>query len=169
MDYVIAICGFLGGWLLVIGPLWQAVIELEEQELDQEVFEQVRQQTEVRPRSSAWWWLLPPVAWAKEMRRSGENRRAFQAALPPEQLKQSVSFLNKANGWFIVAVGAYLFAVKETWELVEVLGWPVWVFWVLVVVLPILAIANAALRLLRSKRVLELGDDAKPKTASEPD
>jgi hypothetical protein len=37
------------------------------------------------------------------------------------------------NAWFYVAAGAFLIAVKETWELHESYEWPVWAFWLGVV------------------------------------
>ena len=43
LDYLIAICGFVGGWLLVAGPVWQAALELAEEEIDQEAIEHVKQ------------------------------------------------------------------------------------------------------------------------------
>ena len=42
MEYVIAICGLVGGWLLVAGPVWQAAIELREEELDMAAIEAVK-------------------------------------------------------------------------------------------------------------------------------
>jgi hypothetical protein len=38
MPELIAVCGFLGAWLLVIGPLGQAVRELEEEEFERDSF-----------------------------------------------------------------------------------------------------------------------------------
>jgi hypothetical protein len=139
----------------VAGPVWQAAIELQEEELDQEAIEAAKKSSRVARRASPWWWLLPPVAYIKEFRRSQENRRAFRDALPPDQLKQTMSFLNKANGWLVVALGAFLLAVKETWDLVALAHWPVWIFWVLVVVIPIVAVANAVIRITLTNHILE--------------
>jgi len=155
LDYLISMCGFVGGWLLVAGPVWQAFVELREQELDREAIEAAKTASEVAPRFSPWWWLLPPVAYVMEFRRGRANRRAFSEALPPEARKQTVDFLNKANGWVVVALGAYLFAIKETYELIELIHFPIWVFWVAIVVLPILALVNAALRIVASKGMLD--------------
>jgi hypothetical protein len=154
MGYVIAICGFVGGWLLVAGPVWQAAIELRDEEIDQEAIEAVKSSITPPPRIRAWWWLLPPVAYFLNARRQKQFRQEFNAALPPEALKQSVSFLNKANGWLIVALGGFLIAAKETWELVTDLHWPVWVFWVLIVTMPIIAIANTVRKVANTQRVL---------------
>jgi len=155
MPVVIAACGFLGGWLLVAGPVWQAAIELREEEVDQDLIEAARSSSHVSSNVSKWWWLIPPVAYVKEFRRARANRRAFHDALPPVQLRQAVSFLNKANGWLVVALGALLLAIAETWNLVELIHFPVWVFWVAIVLLPIVSVANAVLRITLTNRVLE--------------
>jgi hypothetical protein len=154
MEYVIAICGFIGGWLLVAGPVWQAAIELREEEIDQEAIEAVKSTIEPPPRITAWWWLLPPVAYVLNARRNRQFRRVFNAALSPEALKQSVSFLNKANGWLIVALGGFLLGTKETWELVEDLHWQVWVFWVLVIAMPVIAVANTVRKVANTHNLL---------------
>jgi hypothetical protein len=154
MEYVIAICGFVGGWLLVAGPVWQAGIELREEEIDQEAIEAAKSTIAPPPRVSAWWWLLPPVAYILQSRRQRAARQAFQDALPPEQLKQTISFLNKANGWVVVALGGFLLATKETWELVRDLRLPQWVFWILFVVMPFLAVANAVRKMANTHKVL---------------
>jgi hypothetical protein len=154
MDYVIVVCGFVGGWLLVAGPVWQAAIELREEEFDQEAIEAAKSSVGKPARVSPWWWLLPPVAYLLQMRRQQGYRRDFNAALAPEQRKQTVAFLNKANGWLIVAFGGFLIAVKETWELVRDLHWVEWVFWVLVVVMPLIAIANTVRKMVNTQRAL---------------
>jgi hypothetical protein len=154
MEYVIAVCGFVGGWLLVVGPVWQAAIELREEEIDQEAIEAVKSNIEPPKKISPWWWFLPPVAYVLIFRRQRQFRRDFNAALPQAQLEQTVSFLNKANGWLVVALGGFLLATKETWELIDDLHWPQWVFWVLIVVMPIVAIANAVRRMVNTHNVL---------------
>jgi hypothetical protein len=154
MRQAIAIFGFLGAWFLVAGPLLQAYLELREQELDQESWEAADKATPKPDRFSAWWWLLPPVAWYKQGARNRQHQRDVMKAVDPHVTEQAVTFLNKANGWFIVAGGAALLAVKETWELVEAWDWPVWVFWALVVVCPILCVVNLAMRAVNSARML---------------
>jgi hypothetical protein len=146
MEYLIAIVGFVGGWFLVAGPIWQAALELRDEEIDQEGIEALRADLPKPSTVSNWWWLLPPIAIYLRQRAQREQRKAFNESLTPEQLKQTVSFLNKANGWIVVAVGAFLIAVKETWEGIETFHLPVWLFWVLVVVLPIACIGYAVYR-----------------------
>jgi hypothetical protein len=157
LDYVIAICGFAGGWLLVAGPVWQAAIELRDEEIDQEAIEAVKSTIEVPAPVNVWWWLLPPVAYVLQRRRRREYQEKFNAALEPEQLKQTTSFFNKANGWVIVAIGGFLIAVKETWALVETFHWPVWVFWILFVLMPIIALSSAVRKTINTYKTLNPG------------
>ncbi len=155
MEYLITVCGALGAWLLVAGPLYQAALELREQEIDHDGIGQATQAVARPERVSAWWWLLPPVAYVKQLRRSRRYRRAVIESLSQNQVEQMVSFLNKANAWGIVAIGAFLIAVKETWESVELFHWWTGVFWILVVLVPILCFANAAVRINRSDRMIK--------------
>ncbi|HEY4151908.1 MAG TPA: hypothetical protein VGM38_01165 [Pseudolysinimonas sp.] len=154
MPQAIAIFGFLGAWFLVAGPLLQAYLELREEEIDHESWEAANKATPKPEGFSAWWWLLPPVAWFKQQARNRQHQRDVMKLVDPHVTEQAVSFFNKANGWFVVAGGAALLAVKETWELVEAWDWPVWIFWVLVFACPILCVVNLATRVNQSERML---------------
>ena len=154
MEHVILILGALGAWLLVAGPLFQAALELREQEIDREAIEAVTSTVQAPPPISPWWWLLPPVAYVKQRRQSQLHRQAVMDALGPRELEQTLSFMNKASGWMIVAGGAFLIAIKETFEVVELFELPIAVFWVLVVVAPVLCVGNAAIRMARSAKAL---------------
>lgn len=160
MELFIHLVGFVGGWLLVAGPLYQATIELRDEEFDQEAFERSSQGAAVPPRMSPWWWLLPPVAYVKAQRRRKASRDAIFAGLTIAQRQQFVGFMNKAHGWFAVASGAFCIALKETWELVELLHVPVWSFWVAVVVLFIGVIVNTAVQQARSEAMIHVDDPA---------
>lgn len=155
MENVITVCGALGAWLLVAGPLYQAALELREQEIDHDAINATTKSVAKPERLNPWWWLLPPVAWIKQARRSRDYRRAMMDALSENQVAQTVSFLNKANAWGIVALGAFLIAVKETWESVELFHWWVGVFWILIVVIPIICFANAGVRISQSDKMVK--------------
>lgn len=154
MPYLIAIVGFLGAWLLVAGPLFQAYLELQEEEFDRERMDAAVASVPKPEGFSPWWWLLPPVAWFMQRQRSRAHRTAVMKALDPDLVAQTVSFMNKANGWFIVAGGAALLGVKETWELVEAFEWHVAVFWVLIVLAPILCVVNLVVRAIQAEQAL---------------
>lgn len=154
MREVVAVCGALGAWLLVAGPIYQAALELGEQEFDREQLSAAFASVPPSPRVSLWWWLLPPVAYVLQARRSRAHRQAIMDVLTPEQLRQMVTFMNKANGWFVVASGAFLLAVQQTWALQDLFGWPPLAFWVMVVALSLLCVGYVIYRMLLTDRVL---------------
>ncbi|HEY4225462.1 MAG TPA: hypothetical protein VGM70_06580 [Pseudolysinimonas sp.] len=154
MSHAIAIVAFLGAWLLFAGPLFQAYLELGAEEVDQASWEAADKAIPKPEGFSLWWWLLPPVAWFKQQARNRRHQQDVLKALDPHITEQAVSFFNKANGWLIVAGGASLLGVKETWELVETWDWPVWIFWVLIVLCPLLCVAYLVTRFVQSERML---------------
>lgn len=160
MHTVIAWCGFLGGWLLVAGPLRQATLELEEEDFEQEAIS-VAKETVARPEPiSVWWWLLPPVAYFLQRQRSDEYRRAVVAAMPADQQRAFGRFHDKASTWMFVAAGATLIAVNETWELHEVNEWSELTFWILAAVMGAICLGNAiasARRRHRRERAADAG------------
>jgi hypothetical protein len=143
---------FAGAWLLVAGPLYQGSVELDELDMDREGFEGVKasalQAASKAP--SAWWWLLPPVAYVLRSRWSRQFRKATFAQLTGVQLAQLTTFRSKANGWFTVAGGATLLATGETWQITEHYDWPVWVFWLLIVVMLATSVLNTALQMVHA-------------------
>lgn len=141
---LIAWVGFAGAWLLVAGPLYQGALELLEQEIDRTGFEAVYQGLPPPEMPSAWWWLMPPVMFARRRRLNEAYRRQVREQLTPQQREQFTGFMQKATGWFVVAAGASLLAVKETWELAEHLEWPVWVFVAVLTVMFVLVLTNTA-------------------------
>jgi len=160
MEHLIVIVGCLGAWLLVAGPIYQAAIELREEEFDRDQLMVTAANLPQPERMSAWWWLLPPVAYLRQRAIRGRYRDAMLEALPPEQLEQAIAFMNKATGWLIVALGAFFIAIKETWELVELYEWPIAIFWVLVVLMPVLCVTFATGQLLRTSRALKKDEAA---------
>jgi hypothetical protein len=158
MDAFIHWAGFAGAWLLVAGPLFQAAVELRDEAFDGDQFDPANLDVAEPPRISSWWWLLPPVAYWKNKKRSDAQHKAVLAALNIEQREQFVGFMNKATGWFTVAAGAFLIALKETWELNELYELPVAVYWIVVVVLSVLAVGNTVFRLVRADSMIHVDD-----------
>jgi len=157
MNQVIAWAGFFGAWLLVAGPLYQGAIELREADVDRDAIEASTAGVPRPEPPSAWWWLLPPAMYLIRHRRRSVFRREAMARLTQTQREQFSSFINKATGWFTVAVGATLLAAEQTWEAVERYHWPVWLFWLLVVVMLGVSVLNTSLRMIREERVTGSG------------
>jgi hypothetical protein len=154
MDYLIAICAFLGSWLLVAGAIHQAALEFQEVEFDREEFAAATSSVPAPERVSAWWWLLPPVAYLLQQRRNKTYHAAVLKVLGPEQRTTFVAFQNTAVGWLVVASGAFLLAIKETWQLCLTFDWHVAVFWLLVVVLPLFCVGNVVRWMARANGIL---------------
>jgi hypothetical protein len=84
-------------------------------------------------------------------RRGNAFRRAALARLTQAQREQFSSFINKATGWFTVAVGATLLA-EQTWQVIDRHRWPVWLFWLLIIVMLGVSVLNTALRMIRDQQ-----------------
>jgi hypothetical protein len=155
MHELILWSGFFGAWLLVAGPLYQAAQELDEEEVSRDDFEGLKRDQAPEDKPSAWWWLFPPVGYWKQRKYTERQRDAVMAAMPREMMVGLVSYMNKATAWFYVAAGAFLIALKETYELGEGHEWPTVVFWVLVVVMFAMAAVNTAVRMSRTHSLVE--------------
>jgi hypothetical protein len=149
MPDLIAFCGFLGAWLLVIGPLGQAVRELEEEEFERDSIGRAEQQIEKPPPVSAWWLLAAPVYFVLRRRRGRVYHDRIAVAMKPEEFEAFAHLRDVATAWAFVAAGASLIAVKETWELHEQYNWADWTFWALVVVMLLICGARVSFRVQR--------------------
>jgi hypothetical protein len=154
MAELAAWCGAVGAWLLLAGPILQAAVELDDVAIDREELFAVLGDRPAPARPSPLWWLLPPVGYLLQRRFQRRVREALLGAMTREQVERLIEFTDKATGWLLVAGGAFLIAVTETWHLVAEHRWPVAVFWVAVVVMPTLSAAYTAARMQRSKSLL---------------
>src|SRR5262245_42012171 len=106
MPDLIAFCGFLGAWLLVIGPLGQAVRELEEEEFERDAFARAEAQVEKPPPVSAWWWLVPPAYFILRRRRDRAYHQRVAAVMRPDERDAFAHLRDVASTWVFVATGA---------------------------------------------------------------
>lgn len=144
MHEVVAWCGFLGAWLLVAGPVYQAVLELRAEELEVDRVRAMVDEVDEPAPISPWWWLLPPVRLVLQRRRRERHQQTVVDHMSDDDYEALLSFMNKAVGWMLVGLGGFLIATKETYELVEALAWPTWLMAVLVVVMLGLSLGHAA-------------------------
>jgi hypothetical protein len=147
MEIVIISLGSLGAWLLFAGPIYQAAIELSEQTSVREQFEEVSKAVAQPERISAWWWMLPPVAYLLHQRQQKDYQKRVMAEFTDQQRVEVLGFMSKATGWIIVAAGAFLIALKETWELTQLLDWSFAVFAGITVLAAILSVLHTVLRM----------------------
>ncbi|THG31675.1 hypothetical protein [Naasia lichenicola] len=155
MEMAIAIVGFLGGWLLVAGPIYQAATELGAEAVDRASISAAYEAVPAPAPDSPWWWLVPPVAMWRRQRISRAHHEAMLKVMTEEQVTQLLRFGAKATGWLIVALGAAFIAAKETWELVELLEWRTWTFFALVVAGVFAAVLFMTLRTRRDQQMIE--------------
>jgi hypothetical protein len=106
VPHVIAWCGFLGAWLLVAGPLDQAVREISDHEFREESLEEAKERVHEPEPISSWWLLLPPVWWVKTRRRESIYRHQVGEAMEPGDLLAFLTVKDILNAWLYVAVGA---------------------------------------------------------------
>jgi hypothetical protein len=70
--------------------------------------------------------------------------------LTSAQMEQLVRFGNKATGWILISLGAFLVALTETWTLRDVYDWPLAVYVVIVAVMLLASASYTAVRLRRT-------------------
>jgi hypothetical protein len=140
-------CGFVGAWLLVLGPLNQAITELAEEEFERDALARAEREIEVPPPVSAWWLVFPPGYVVLRRRRDQLYKERLRDAMSPETIRAFAHLRDVAGAWLLVAAGAALIAVKETWELTEGYHWGEWSFWVLLAGMLGLAAVVAVVRL----------------------
>jgi len=162
VHHLVLWAGFVGAWLLVAGPIWQAVVELRDEEFEREKLVAVAEGLPPRQPVSSWWWLFPPAHFYVNRRSKERWQDQIVTALPDEDYDALNSFMAKARGWMLVGAGGLLIAVKETFELVEGYEWPTWLFWVLIVVMAVAAVSQAAVQSARSDRAAAARQSAGP-------
>lgn len=152
MSQVIAWCGFVGAWLLVLGPLNQALREVQEEEFERDAIARAERAIDVPSPVSAWWLVVPPVYAILRRRRDRVYKQRVRDAMSAEDLRAFAHLRDVAGAWFLVAAGASLIAVKETWELVEADEWGEWSFWTLLVCMLALGAVVTVTRIRRFDR-----------------
>ena len=155
METFILWAGFAGAWLLFAGPIYQAALELKEEDIEIDRIKAAGASIPKPKTVSVWWWLLPPMKMLLEQRRSRKYRRVYIESLLPEDIESLISFMNKATAWLLVATGGLCIALKETYELSEHAHWNDYIFWPLVIILVLLSVLHVIARLSRSKNIIK--------------
>ena len=155
METVILIASFLGSWLLVAGSIYQAALELRDEDVEIDRIRRISQNNIHIKKVSNWWWFIPPVKIILERKKNEQYRKAYFDALTAEDSAAMLSFMNKATAWLYVGLGGFLIAVKETYELDEYLHIGLVVFFIAIVVLLVASFLNTTTRIRRSEQILE--------------
>lgn len=149
-----AIAGCVGSWVLVTAAIFQAALELGEQAVNRGALARAKDVVARPAPVVPLWWLLPPIAVAIQQRRSSAYRESVLGVLDESEAGEWVRFSQKASGWFIVAIGGVLIALKETGEVATAVGRP-WIYWPIVVGCLVLSTLYTVLRQQLSRRYLE--------------
>lgn len=132
--------GCIGAWLLFAGPIYQAAIELRDQNITRDDLEDLEDRLAlVSPAAvNRWWWLVPPVAYVQNRRRNRKWFDGLTEAISADEYVRLQRYQNKANGWLIVACGALLVACYQTAAVKDLHNWS-WFTYAVVLVVAFLA------------------------------
>ena len=144
---------FFGAWMLVAGPIYQATLELRDEDIEMERLRTMLSSFKDPPKVSMWWWVLPPVYLYLRHRRTEAFRDEWMASLAEKDYTSLKHYFDKASGWMVVGAGGALLAVSTTWALCAEMDWNVVVFAALVVVMAALAVGYTIEWLRRSRKV----------------
>lgn len=123
LEELIRFCAFVGAWLLFLGPMHQASIELREEDEARDRLHRAHKQMPDPAHASSWWWLFPPVKIILESRVRGQYRREVWSKLSTDDKIILSNYVRKARAWLYVGLGGLLIAIKESFELFEVMHW----------------------------------------------
>lgn len=151
LETLIRWAAYFGGWLLVAGPLMQSRLELEAERSELAGIREAMRLAPPPSRPSAWWWLLPPAAFVVARRAQHRHLATLSSVLTAEQFSALRRYFSVARGWMIVAAGATLIAIKETYELSHHLHWQPIGFWALFAVAAIAVSAGSGASSARSR------------------
>jgi hypothetical protein len=135
MELLFQLFTFLGSWLLFAGAIFQAALELKEQDVERERLHEVKKEISIPRNVSFWWWLLPPVKLILERIQTHKWRREYFNVLIAEDREALVNFTQKAKGWLFVAGGGLLLAVEETWRFTQLFHLIWWLRLIVIIVL----------------------------------
>jgi hypothetical protein len=164
----IAWAGFAGSWLLVASPVYQAGIDFQAEDIERDEIRHAADATAKPPPFSRWWWLIPPVGYALQLRRRRLYRRTVMHVLTSAQMEQLVRFGNKATGWILISSGAFLVSLTETWTLKEIYDWSLTVYVLVVAVMLLASALYTAVRLRRTDDLMrQVNSPALPDPATQ--
>lgn len=155
MELFFLIASFIGSWLLVAGSIYQAALELKDQDLERERLQAVRANIHPAKNISSWWWIFPPIKMYLEKKSTDQYRKEYFSALTNEDAEALLSFFHKASAWMFVAFGGFLIALKETYELfLPEHSKDILLFIGLIFVLAVASVLNTTLRIRRTNAIL---------------
>jgi hypothetical protein len=120
---VISWGALFGAWLLFIGAIYQAALELRAHVIERDRIASIGSKIAIPPPVSPWWWLVPPWKYVLERRRATAYRNDYMQAMSVEDFTSLIAFHDKGLGWSSVALGAFLLAANQTFTFCGDRGW----------------------------------------------
>jgi hypothetical protein len=154
METLILWVGFVGAWLLFAGPIYQAALELQDDDIEFDRIQAAGAKVPKPPRASSWLWLLLPIKLYLEFKRNKQHQRQVIMVLSKEDIEAFMSFRSKATAWLFVALGGFWIAVKETYELAHHEEWGGAVLLVVIAGMFLLSLLNLVARIKRAEAVV---------------
>ena len=131
----------IGTWLLFIFPLYQAMLELDEQ-IQRVKIKEITTTKKINkiPKVSPYYWFWPPLKIRLEKKRMVRILKLYNTS--NEHLELLSKMLDKATAWFYVSLGALFVAISTTYDLLNELRiMPNLLdFWVIIVVIMLMGI-----------------------------
>lgn len=153
MELFFLYCGFFGSWLLFAGPIFQAALELKDEDIERDRIHEVAKEVSVIQHVSPWWWLFPPIKLYLESVQRRRWQKEYFSLMLPEDREAFVSFTSKARGWLFVAGGALLIAFKGTWDLGDKLEWSHGLIFSVIILCTFVSLLYTAAQMTRMRKI----------------
>lgn len=114
---------FIGSWLLFAGPIYQAALELQDEDIELRRLMAAQSKIPKPTYASVWWWFFPPVKIYLDSTSRRDYRTNYIKSLSEQDIQALVSFKSKATAWLYVALGGYCLTIRATYELCHYYRW----------------------------------------------
>ncbi|WP_282800725.1 hypothetical protein [Lactococcus lactis] len=120
MEKFVEIIEFIAKWLLFAFPLYQAYIELIEQ---QKFLNKIVRKSKKYPKISPWYWVIPPLKITLEKKRG--LTILSEGLISKRDFEDSIIFGRKATAWFYVSIAGLLEGVAAVYEVFHSFGYQI--------------------------------------------
>jgi hypothetical protein len=145
-----------GCWLIFAGSIYQAALDIKEQDIEFDRIRQVGRDIHKERNVSAWWWLFPPIKISKESKNHKEYERRYLKALSSEDTESMVNLRSKTTAWLYVGVGALLVSIEATWSVTEHYKLKIWLFVITCIAVAYICIVNMITSIRRAEHNKQL-------------
>jgi hypothetical protein len=155
METVLQIIAFIGSWLLFAGPIYQAALELQDEDIELDRIRSTGDVLRKEAHISGWLWVVPPYALYKRSKNKKIFMQKYLNSLTQVDIEQLISFRSKATAWMLVAIGGFCIASNETYILMHDIHWSIFVFILIVLAMLIASIAHLIYRIKQDHKLIK--------------